>query len=281
LTLFMAQTVHLKRWLTSIIALPLLILLIVKGGVILFALLIGGVTVVALWEYYRIAGVPTRGRDNLWLPVLGYATGCGIIWGAFKGSFGIMLGFVVLNFFGAGLGSLKRFPFDAAVSGSIIRQFFGSVYVPVLLSSLVLIRSGAAGIPWIFLLLGVVFAGDVAAYYVGTYLGRHKLCPAVSPGKTIEGAIGGLVGNLSIGALFQLLFLPQLPWLFSLLCFVSLGLMGQAGDLFESELKRAGKVKDSGAILPGHGGILDRIDALLFAAPIAYVFKEYIMATAF
>jgi phosphatidate cytidylyltransferase len=273
----MVQTTHVKRWLTSIIALPLLLLLIVKGGTVFFALLIGMVAVVALWEYYRIAGVPTSGKGNAWLPVLGYATGCGIIWGAFQGSFGIILGFVVLNFFAAGLGSLKRFPSDAAVSGHVIRQFFGSIYLPVLLASLVLIRNGAAGIPWIFLLLGVVFAGDVAAYYVGSYLGRHKLCPAISPGKTIEGAIGGLAGNLLIGSLFKFLFLPQLPWLLSLLCFVSLGLMAQAGDLFESELKRVGKVKDSGAILPGHGGILDRIDALLFAAPIAYVFKEYLL----
>jgi phosphatidate cytidylyltransferase len=182
---------------------------------------------------------------------------------------------------GAGLGSLKRFSSDTAVSDQIIRQFFGSVYVPVLLSSLVLIRNGAAGIPWIFLLLGVVFAGDVAAYYVGTYMGRHKLCPAISPGKTIEGAIGGLGGNLLIGSLFKFYLLPQLPWLPSLLCFVSLGLMAQAGDLFESELKRAGKVKDSGAILPGHGGILDRIDALLFAAPMAYIFKEYLLTLSY
>ena len=274
----MVQTEHLKRWLTSIIALPLLILLIVKGGAVLFALLIAVVAVLALSEYYRIAGVPTGGKGNTWLPVLGYATGCGILWGAFKDSFGIMLGFIVLDFFAAGLGSLKRFSIDIAVSGHIIRQFFGSIYVPVLLSSLVLIRSEAAGISWIFLLLGVVFAGDVAAYYVGTYLGRHKLCPAISPGKTIEGAIGGLAGNLLIGSLFKFFFLPQLPWLLSLLCFASMGLMAQAGDLFESELKRAGKVKDSGAILPGHGGILDRIDALLFAAPIAYVFKEYLFS---
>ncbi|MEW6671459.1 MAG: phosphatidate cytidylyltransferase [Thermodesulfobacteriota bacterium] len=273
----MAKTAHLKRWLTSIIALPLLILLIVKGGTLLFALLIGLVTVAALWEYYRIAGVPASGRGGAWLPVLGYATGCGIIWGAFKGSFGIMLGFVVLDFFAAAAGSLKRFSSDAAVSGHIIRQFFGSVYVPVLLSSLVLIRNGVEGIPWIFMLLGVVFAGDVAAYYVGTYLGRHKLCPAISPGKTIEGAFGGLAGNLLIGSLFKSFFLPQLPWLLSLLCFACLGLMAQAGDLFESELKRAGKVKDSGVILPGHGGILDRIDALLFAAPLAYIFKEFLL----
>lgn len=273
----MANSAHLKRWLTSIIALPLLILLIFEGGVVLFTLLICTVAVVALFEYYRIVGVPIRGRENLWLPVLGYATGCGIIWGASKSSYGIILGFMALNFFAAGLGSLKRFPSDMAVIDRIIKQFFGSVYVPLLLSSLVLIRAGAAGIPWIFLLLGVVFAGDVAAYYVGTYLGRHKLCPAVSPGKTIEGAIGGLAGNLLIGSLFKFYLLPQLPWLLSLACFICMGLMAQAGDLFESELKRVGKVKDSGVILPGHGGILDRIDALLFAAPIAYVFKEFLL----
>jgi phosphatidate cytidylyltransferase len=97
-------------------------------------------------------------------------------------------------------------------------------------------------------------------------LGRHKLSPAISPGKTIEGAIGGLVANLVIGAIGKFFFLPGLPWGTALLFFITVGIAGQVGDLFESELKRSSNIKDSSGILPGHGGILDRIDALLFAS---------------
>ncbi|MBW1753268.1 MAG: phosphatidate cytidylyltransferase, partial [Deltaproteobacteria bacterium] len=95
--------------------------------------------------------------------------------------------------------------------------------------------------------------------------------------KTIEGSIGGLAANLAVGAGFKHFFLPLLPWGLSLVFFIAAGAAGQVGDLFESQLKRVGNRKDSGELLPGHGGILDRIDALLFAAPVAYFFKEYIL----
>ena len=147
---------------------------------------------------------------------------------------------------------------------------------PYLLSFLILIRAGSSGMIWIFLLLAVIFAGDTSAYYVGSYLGRHKLSPAVSPGKTIEGSIGGLAANLVVGAIGKYFFLPEIPWGLCLLFFIAVGVAGQVGDLFESELKRSSGIKDSGGILPGHGGILDRIDALLFASPVAYIFVRYI-----
>jgi phosphatidate cytidylyltransferase len=155
-------------------------------------------------------------------------------------------------------------------------QVQGIIYIPLLLLFLVLIRNGADGMLWLALVLCVIFAGDTSAYYFGTYLGRHKLAPAVSPGKTIEGAVGGLVANIVVGAAFKALFLPDLPWVLSIVFFLVVGITGQAGDLFESALKRTSNIKDSGGLLPGHGGFLDRIDALLFAAPVAYFFKEYL-----
>jgi phosphatidate cytidylyltransferase len=145
-----------------------------------------------------------------------------------------------------------------------------------MLGFLILIREDQSGAIWIFLLLAVIFAGDTSAYYVGSYWGRHKLSPAISPGKTIEGAIGGLAANLVVGAIGKTLFLPGLPWSLSLLFFLAVGIAGQLGDLFESEMKRSSNIKDSSNILPGHGGVLDRIDALLFASPVAYIFIKYI-----
>ena len=151
----------------------------------------------------------------------------------------------------------------------------GVVYIPVLFSYLILIRDGEQmeGAKWIILTLAIVFAGDVGALYTGTFFGKHKLSPAVSPKKTIEGSLGGIAVNLIIGVCFKALLLPELPWGISFLFFISLGIMGQVGDLFESGLKRVAGIKDSGGIFPGHGGILDRADATMFAAPVAYCSK--------
>ena len=167
---------------------------------------------------------------------------------------------------------------DRSIFETVKKQIIGVMYVPLLLAYLILIRGGTAieGAVWIFFVLSVVFAGDIGALYVGTFFGRHKLHPAVSPKKTIEGALGGIAANLFLGIGFRLVFMPDLSWPISLLFFVGLGLAGQVGDLFESGLKRMAQVKDSGNILPGHGGILDRADAIMFAAPIAYLFKAYL-----
>jgi len=268
---------HLKRWITGLAALPFLFMLISKGGAFLFAVVIVITCILALWEYFRIVLHAGGGANQGAIPALGYITGCGIIWAAYIGSFEMIVGLIILNLIVCALISLHRFKTDSGVSEIITKQVLGIVYIPLFLSCLILIRNGADGGTWIYFLLFIVFCGDVAAYHCGSSFGRHKLCPAVSPGKTIEGSIGGLAANLVAGALFKHFFLPLLPWGLSLLFFIATGVAGQVGDLFESQLKRVGNRKDSGALLPGHGGILDRIDALLFAAPVAYCFKEYIL----
>ncbi|NJL58784.1 MAG: phosphatidate cytidylyltransferase [Desulfobacteraceae bacterium] len=151
------------------------------------------------------------------------------------------------------------------------------IYIALSLSFLIMIRESPDGMIWIFWILGIIFAGDVGAFYVGRQFGQHKLCPSVSPGKTVEGAIGGILANILLGAVGKF-FLLELPWGQSILMAICIGIAGQVGDLFESEFKRTTGVKDSGVILPGHGGVLDRIDALLFAAPVAFLFKKFILA---
>jgi len=142
---------------------------------------------------------------------------------------------------------------------------------------MILIRNSNDGIVWVFFLLVLVLSGDTGAFYTGTYLGRRKLCPLISPGKTIEGAAGGFAATLLAGIAFKYFFLAHLSWVLCGFFFICISLASQAGDLFESVLKRKGGIKDSGTVLPGHGGILDRIDALLFAAPVAYIFKTYVL----
>jgi phosphatidate cytidylyltransferase len=267
---------HLKRWITSLVALPLLILLIVKGGTHLFAILIVLVCILALWEFFHIVSSSEDHAGKWIIPILATIAGPLIIWFAHLKSFKFILSLMAFNLLASGLISLPQFKFNPDILKTVYKQMLAIVYIPILLCHLVLIRDGGDGIIWIFLLICIVFAGDSAAFYVGSYWGRHKLCPAVSPGKTVEGAIGGLLANTIAGGIIKHFFLSELPWIGTILLCLSIGIAGQVGDLFESELKRAANVKDSGTILPGHGGILDRIDALLFAAPVAYFFRDYI-----
>lgn len=160
--------------------------------------------------------------------------------------------------------------------------FVGFLYVGLLFSSFVLLRGLPGHIAvrpfgladtgaWLMLYAAVcVWATDTFAYFVGKTVGRVPMAPTLSPGKTVEGAVGGLVGALVVGVSFGLWI--QLPWYHSLAVGVIAGLAGQIGDLFESALKREIGIKDFGHIMPGHGGILDRVDSLLFVVPLVYLY---------
>jgi len=139
------------------------------------------------------------------------------------------------------------------------------------------IGSLSAGAIYLWLAFVGTWASDTLAYFVGSLCGRHKLCPAVSPGKTIEGAIGGLFGSIA-GVVF-LGWLCELPLIHMTFLGLLIGIAAPIGDLTESVLKRFTGVKDSGNILPGHGGILDRFDAIMFSVPVTYYYlKVFIIA---
>jgi phosphatidate cytidylyltransferase len=165
------------------------------------------------------------------------------------------------------------------------RLFYGVIgclYVGLLFSSFVLLRGMPGRIAvrpfgvadrgaWLMLFAAMcVWATDTFAYFVGRTIGRTPLAPTLSPAKTVEGAIGGLVGAMAVGAAFGIWI--QLPWQHSLVVGLLAGLVGQIGDLFESALKREIGIKDFGQIMPGHGGLLDRVDSLLFVIPLAYLY---------
>jgi len=268
---------HLKRWITSIIAVPLLIALIFWASLPVFAAFISIVAAVALYEYFFIVFRGDRGRIFSPVALSGLGAGIAMIMAVAWLPANSLLFFVFLGLAAAALLSIQAYKKGPQIMETVALQVQGLVYIPLCLSMLVLLRAQPQGLAWIFFVLFVVFLGDVGAFYVGTYKGRHKLNAAISPGKTIEGALGGLGANLIVGLIFKLLFIPGLPVLHTLVLVVLMGLAGQAGDLFESELKRTARIKDSGSILPGHGGILDRIDALLFAVPVAYAWKILVL----
>jgi len=265
---------HLKRWITGLTALPFLLLLIFKGSLFHFAIVVSLIAIIALWEYFHIV-LPGRpeGLGPGPVPYLAYITAPLIIWGSYRQSYQLIVAFITLNLVVAGIMAILRFGRDPDVLSTVTKQLLGVIYIPLLLSYLVMLRSESDGSIWVLFLLFIVFAGDIGALYTGLSLGRHKLCPAVSPKKTIEGSIGGLAANLCIGSIFKAIFLPELPWGACLVFFVLIGIAGQIGDLFESIIKRSSNIKDSGSILPGHGGFLDRADAAMFAAPVAYYYK--------
>jgi phosphatidate cytidylyltransferase len=184
-------------------------------------------------------------------------------------TFGVLL--IVIGYAVAGSVLLRN---DALERAAVTA--FGLVYIAVPLGVLVLIHR-LAGREAVLLMLFAIVVSDSAQYYTGRLLGRHLLAPAISPKKTIEGAVGGIV----IGTLFvvfagrRVFPFVKPPYLAAL--GITLVVLGIAGDLFESRLKRTAGVKDSSALIPGHGGLLDRIDALLFATPAFYLFLLEVM----
>lgn len=153
-------------------------------------------------------------------------------------------------------------------------NFFAPIYTVVLFSHLYLIRGLDKGVAWAFLTFILVWATDTFAYLIGRAVGRHLLAPQVSPKKTLEGAAGGLFFCVLSG-LIAWKVIGGLPWTSFLGLSLIIGISGQIGDLFESALKRSVNIKDSGNLIPGHGGILDRFDSLLFVIPLVYYWAVF------
>jgi len=260
---------HLKRWLTAMIAIPILIYLIGFGPRWLFYLLLFVVSCICLHEFFLLISPK--------LPQIPRALGFVLcfFFPALFSQGGIQLAFAILCFTVMICLSFYLFS-DPELRKKVIEDTatvaLGFLYTSLPLSLLVLVDRTARGNVWIFFLLTVIFLGDTAAFYCGRLLGKHKLYVTVSPGKTWEGAVGGFVVSVLGGIFFSQIF--DLHDSVATIAAVSgvLSIVGQVGDLVESMIKRNYGVKDSGKILPGHGGFLDRVDSLLFAIPVCYAF---------
>jgi phosphatidate cytidylyltransferase len=262
----------LKRLISALCILPPLALIVRFGSSFHFLLLVTFVVGLGLVEFYRM--LSARG-----LPCwewLGVACG-GVLPLAFyvggMANQGAVAAMVLLSFL---VGLFTRQEFVTSVQSAAF-TLLGVFYVGWLFSYVLLLRLLIDGPYYVFYIFGVVWLGDAAALIVGTLIGRHKLAPSISPRKTIEGAIGGLLGSLC-GATFGGLWLVGH---FTLTQCLAVGCMlaglGQLGDLSESLLKRSAGVKDSGVLIPGHGGILDKVDGILFGAPALYYYILYVM----
>jgi len=264
---------HMKRWATGVIAVPILIGIIAYGPEEMFTLLIAFATLAGMAEYNRMV----FGKGFRWEKAETLVVALFTLLAAAAGDRALLtavLSFAVMVILMLNLLRVDEEGLDMIRVGKVI---VGIMYIPLLLSHFILIRQTSSGVYWIFFILVLAFSGDIAAYYVGSRMGKTKLLPKVSPGKTVEGTIGLVVGSIAGALLFRQLFFPLLPVPHAVIMALVGSIAGQLGDLCESVLKRTAGVKDSGAMLPGHGGILDRLDCLMFITPFVYYYRVFII----
>ncbi|PWB80242.1 MAG: phosphatidate cytidylyltransferase [Candidatus Methylomirabilota bacterium] len=258
---------HLKRILSAAILLPAFLLLVLYGTALHFFLLIAFAILIGLYEFYGMA------KAGGWHPLTPLGMGCGVALSCIE-FFGApspwliagVAGTIILLLIGLLGGTDQK---EALLRGAI--TLFGLIYVGGLLSFPALLRSMELGRTYILYLVFVTWAGDTGAFYVGSTMGKRLLCPSISPRKTVEGSVGGLICSVVASGLARWWFWEGLGAIELVVMGVGLGVMGQLGDLCESMLKRSAGVKDTGVLIPGHGGLLDRVDSLLFTAPVLYV----------
>ena len=249
-----------KRVLTAVVLTPIIVAVVLAGPAWLLFAVTAAVALLCYREYCGIAagyGVGDLGPT-------GYAAGLVLM--LFTEDTGILITVFALL---ALMLSLERDKIRQALPRAAM-LLMGVVYIFGCWRFA--IRLHAVNPYWLLYALVLNWIGDAAAYYAGRSLGRHKLAPAVSPGKTWEGSVGSVLGSVLFGILFLPHFLPHVPLWHAGALSVVVNIAGQVGDLAESALKRGAGIKDSGALLPGHGGMLDRVDSSLFALPVVYLY---------
>jgi phosphatidate cytidylyltransferase len=258
---------HRLRVLSALLLIPPFLLLVHFGSPFHFSLLVAIAILLCGWEFAWLC--PVGGSRGLaGLIILGSLAWHGaIVWEANSALLppivATLVVLVLVRTLVAGV-DLRAGVTQAAWT------LLGVAYVGGLLSFGSLLRDGWAGRQFIYFLTFTTWVGDASAYYVGSRWGHRPLAPRVSPKKTLEGALGGIAGTALVAALGSDWIWPRLPIGKAIWVGVLLSVVGMLGDLAESAVKRAAGVKDSGAMIPGHGGVLDRLDSLIFAAPFLY-----------
>jgi phosphatidate cytidylyltransferase len=293
----------LKRIATAIVLIPVVLLLVLRAPVPVLAIVAAAVALVTVQEFLKLIesyGVqPLRAPTYIFVGLaflLLAASALGETPQVSGLRFVMGLGFAaaIAPFLFLTI-AMRRTQMSGAYPAAAASTF-AFAYIAMPMALLVQLRQQWAGAFWLLYLLLIVWAGDIFAYFVGRSLGRHLMAPRISPKKTWEGAAASLLASLLIGSLLFIYALPISSFLLRLglierrdglfglekpqlwpiiLLTIALNVAAQLGDLVESLIKRGAGVKDSGTILPGHGGLLDRIDALLFAAPVLWFYAAW------
>ena len=273
---------NLLRILTGLVGIPVVIGLTYLGGVPFLAL-VAVLALLAQLEMYHL--LRAAGTAPLVVPglVLG---GLVLLQSIYPPAFGVALALLILGLAYSPFVRTGASAEEAPVAGpvSMAATLFGVIYPTALLSSLVEIRSGAGDLgddmdafALTVATLILVWTTDTLAYFIGRSIGKRPFAPSISPKKTWEGTIGGAVSAIAVGVLLKFTLLASLGWIHVIAISMICGVLGQLGDLAESKMKRSAGVKDSGALLPGHGGMLDRFDSMILVAPAVYLYLRYIV----
>jgi phosphatidate cytidylyltransferase len=253
------------RILAGVIGLALLLPSIIWGGIPAVLIIVSLALLICQEEYATMAFPEARNLGRLLLPL-----GLAVFFSAVLAPATALIPVLSVSVMVALVVPMLRTEDVNLATQQAIRMVFGLIYVPILLAPLVWIRRESDGLWLVILLMAITWLGDTGAYFAGRFTGKTPLFPRVSPKKTREGLVGGIllavVGALAIKATGTI----DLPWWTVALLGLVLDIAGVLGDLAESLLKRAFGVKDSGWIMPGHGGLLDRVDSLLFSGPLLY-----------
>jgi phosphatidate cytidylyltransferase len=260
--------------LSGLFLIPIAIYVVLYIPIFWFTILTFAITLYGLWEYNNVVSSGVRAN------FFGSKLGPNIIWALpgvtlpvsayFFGLVSVLpcLVLVVISYFIICVLVGYR---DNVIKVVWVR-FFGVIYVALLFSHFISLRQIPHGNKWLLFALAIVWAGDTGAYYGGRAFGKKKLSPVISPNKTVEGAIAGLVASMCAGLILVRLFglNADISIILTLLLSLIAGVAGIFGDLTESYIKRWAGVKDSGRLIPGHGGLLDRVDSVLFSVPVVF-----------
>jgi phosphatidate cytidylyltransferase len=260
-----------KRVITAAVGATALVLLFAAGGRVGVALFAAILSVGMLWEFVEIAFELDDKAEKRWtLLALSWLISFASFFIA-DAQFGSLL-FVFLILFVYFLFTAKRHQGPAFQQHlrELIASIFGFLYLGMIPGFLPLLYGFRGRVHWVMVFLLINWAGDIGAYFTGKKYGKTKLYPEISPKKTWEGAAGGLVSSVGIVLLYKVLFFSELSVVSAVLISLIVAPVAQIGDLCESFIKRAFGKKDSGGILPGHGGFLDRFDGVVFSLPVMY-----------
>ncbi|NOX25539.1 MAG: phosphatidate cytidylyltransferase [Deltaproteobacteria bacterium] len=255
-----------NRIITGILFGSLWLLTIWTGSLHIFWLVAVIICAAGLYEFFNIALKGTARPYRLAAIFIGLLP----VFAAQSGRQDLVQFFFVMALFGAALLTIAGYQNRDNEFLFLAKICAGLSFIGLTTAHLVLLMAEARGMNWLLLLTLIITASDTSAYFTGTALGRHKLCPKISPGKTLEGFVGGLAGAVVVTLLSGPLLFGNIDQYRLVILALVLSCLGVVGDLTESVFKRSWQVKDSGAILPGHGGILDRVDSILAAGPALY-----------
>lgn len=259
------------RILTAVVAIPLVLAVIVYGGNLGFFLLILTVVGLSLYEYFSFIYPQKINVQIIAHTILGLILPVAFYFG-YPDLIVPAVAFIIIF---ATAFALFRVTDPQRKAENLFTRLFGIFYVAFLLSYMIVLRKLPHGIEWVVLALAINFGTDAGAYLVGRFLGRHPLYPVVSPKKTIEGAIGGIVLCLVLVIAAKYVLIDELKWADALILGSIASILAVLGDMAESLIKRGFKVKDAGGLLPGHGGFLDRIDSFVFSVPFIYYYAAH------